>query len=274
MHERVRDNVRHVLGPEASEDDVERVARQQWRNYLRYLRDFAALPHSAASEMERIGAAVLGWEHVDGAMARGRGLVLVSVHFGNWDLAAGAMAQRYPVTAIVDTFSSSHLDEAINERRVALGLKVIPIEKAVKRTASALRRNEAVAFLVDKPVAGDDGVEVSFFGQPARVPAGAAYFASRLHAPIVVAFVWRNADRSFAAKVLPAISTEGDTRAIMQRIMSAAEQMIGEHPEQWYMFRSMWIRETGNEKRETGGRHAPLVSRHSPLTTRKGEAVA
>jgi Kdo2-lipid IVA lauroyltransferase/acyltransferase len=256
MHGRVRDNVQHVLGYDASDADVERVAREQWRNYVRYMRDFAALPHSAGFEVDRILAAVQGWEYVDAAMAQGRGLVLVSVHLGNWDLAAGAMARRYPVSVIADTFSSSRLDGAINERRSALGLKVIPIEKAVKRTASALRRHEAVAFLVDKPLDGDDGVEVSFFGEPARIPAGAGYFASRLRAPIIVAFVWRNAERSFSAKVLPAISTEGDTRAIMQRIMNAAEQMIREQPEQWYMFRRMW------------------PSQHSAETVKLEEAVA
>ena len=246
MHRRVRENVRHVLDADARGEDIERLARQQWRNYLRYMRDFAALPHSAAAEIDRILAAVQGWEHIDGAMAKGHGLALVSVHFGNWDLAAGVMARRYPVNVIADTFASSLVDDAINERRHVLGLKVIPIEKAVKRTVSAMRRNEAVAFLVDKPVGGDEGVEVTFFGQPARIPAGAAYFASRLGAPLIVAFVWRDADRSFAAKILPPISTEGSVREIMQRVTTAAEQMIREHPEQWYMFRRMWDASSGS----------------------------
>jgi KDO2-lipid IV(A) lauroyltransferase len=246
IHGRVRDNVRHILGAEAGADEVERVARQQWRNYLRYMRDFAALPHSAASEMDRVFACVDGWEHIDEAMAQARGLVLVSVHFGNWDLAAGALARRYPVNVIVDSFSSSRVDEAINQRRHALGLKVIPIEKAVKRTASALRRNEVVAFLVDKPVEGDEGVQVSFFGEPARIPGGAGYFAARLKAPLIVAFAWRNPDRSFSAKVLPPISTEGDVGAIMQRITTATEQTIREQPEHWFMFRRMWAAEASS----------------------------
>lgn len=240
MHERVRANVRHILGPDASAAEIEPVARGQWRNYLRYMRDFAALPHSAAGEMADILTSVEGWEHIEQVMAGGRGLVLASVHFGNWDLAAGAMAHRYPVNVIADTFSDSRLDGAINERRLALGLQVIPIEKALKRTVSALRRGEAVAFLVDKPAVGDEGVEVSFFGQPVRIPAGAGYFASRLGVPVLAAFVWRNADRSFSARVLPPISAEGDMRAVMQRIMVAAEDMIREQPQHWYMFRRMW----------------------------------
>ncbi|HEX6513112.1 MAG TPA: hypothetical protein VF157_12475, partial [Chloroflexota bacterium] len=173
MHDRVRENVRQLLGPRPSETEVERVARAQWRNYLRYMRDFAALPHSAAGEMERIFEVAEGWDHIQRAMGEGRGLVLVSAHFGNWDLAAGTMAQHYPVNVIADTFSSTRVDGAINERRQALGVKVIPVERVVKRTLSALRHGEAVAFLVDKPLPGDEGVEVEFFGRPLRIPAGA-----------------------------------------------------------------------------------------------------
>lgn len=265
MHARVRDNVKHILGPDATKSEVERVARQQWRNYLRYMRDFAALPHGATAEMDRILASIQGWEHIEEAMNQGRGLVLASVHFGNWDLAAGAMAQRYPVSAIADTFSSPHLDRAINERRRALGLHVIPIEKAMKRTVSALRRGGAVAFLVDKPVAGDEGVEVTFFGQPVRIPAGAGYFASRLDAPIITAFVWRTAEGGFSARVLPPISAEGDARTVMQRIMTAAEQFVREQPEHWYMFRRMW--KVGSEK-------VAISGQITGATGRMEEAVA
>jgi lauroyl/myristoyl acyltransferase len=259
MHARVRENVRHILGPSASPREVESVARAQWRNYVRYMRDFAALPHTAGEEMERIFAAAEGWEHIEGAMAQGRGLVLCSAHFGNWDLAAGTMAQRYPVHVIADTFSSAKVDELINQRRRALGLKVIPIDKALKRTMSALRRGEAVAFLVDKPVAGDEGVAVQLFGEIARIPAGAAYFAHRAGAPLITAFVWRNPDRSFAARVFPAVHVDGDAQATMQRVMDLVQQMIQNHPEQWYMFRSMWPAQIG--------------TRNSSISTRLEEAV-
>ena len=244
MQGRVLDNVRHILGPRATRAEVRDVARQQWRNYLRYMRDFAALPHSAAREMEHVFGSIEGWEHIEQALRGGRGIVLVSAHFGNWDLAAGAVAQRFPVNVIADTFRSPRLNAAIQERRAALGLRVISIDRGLKRTASALRRNEVVGFLVDKPVEGDEGVEVRFFGQPVRIPAGAAYFASRLRAPIIIAFAWHNADCSYMAKVLPPIAAEGDMATIMQRIMDVTERVIRQQPGQWYMFRRMWSAES------------------------------
>lgn len=246
MHDRVRRNVRQVLGPSASAAIVEQVARQQWRNYLGYLRDFVALPSGVDRSINEIFEAVSGWEHVDAAMAEGRGIVLVSAHFGNWDLAAAALARLYPVNVIADTFSPPRLDTLINRRRAALGLRVIPVERAVKRTVSALRRNEAVAFLVDKPIPGDQGVEVFLFGQKTRIPAGAAYFARRLGTPMIPAFVSRLPDGGFWAQVFPAVPvTRGedaasDVQRAMQSVAHALEQAIGSRPESWYMFREMW----------------------------------
>lgn len=273
MHGRVRANVRTVLGPEAEQAEVERVAREQWRNYLRYMRDFAALPHEGAEAMSLIYDAADGWEHVEQALARGRGMVLVSVHFGNWDLAAGAVAQLHPVNAIADTFSSARVDRAINLRREALGLRIIPIEKAVKRTMSAFKRNEIVAFLVDKPLPGDDGVEVEFFGQPTRIPAGAAFFAARVGAPLLMGFAWRTPDGSFTGHILPPIEVSPDVRVTTQRMMSQAEEQIRAHPEHWYMFRNMW--DSGSRSQEARSeRDELLTTSFSRPTTSKGEAVA
>ncbi|MBV9121153.1 MAG: lysophospholipid acyltransferase family protein, partial [Chloroflexi bacterium] len=105
-----------------------------------------------------------------------------------------------------------------------------------------LRRNESVAFLVDKPIPGDSGVEVDFFGNRTRIPAGAAFFASRSGAPMVPAFVWRKPDRSFAVRVFPPIRVPrgGDLAAAMQEAVHCLEAVIRTQPQDWYMFRSMW----------------------------------
>ena len=242
MHARVRANVRSILPPAAPEAEVERVARQQWRNYVRYLRDFAALPSAGRSEMDDAYDAAVGLEHVEAALAAGRGMVLASGHFGNWDYAGGALAGHYPVNVITDVFASAPFDRLVNRYRAALQLTVIPIDKALKRTLTALRRNEILAFLIDKPLPGDAGVEVEFFGRVTRIPAGAAFFAAKSGAPIVPGFMWRGPDRRFVARVFPPIwvRSTGEIQPAMQQLVRRLEQMIAAHPEQWYMFRSMW----------------------------------
>lgn len=248
MHKRVRTNLRHILGPAATDQSIEEAARASWRNYMRYLREFVSIPHFTLRDLDDIAANMEGWEHVHEVMKLGRGAVVVSAHFGNWDLAAAAGARFYPVNVIADTFNPPRLDELVNSFRKALGIRVIPIEVALRRTLSALRRGEAVAFLVDKPVKSD-GVVVNFFGHPVQIPGGAAFFALKTKAPIVPAFVWRTADNRFAGKVLKPIVCEPtgdmqkDLREAMQRVMDAIEEMVRARPDYWYMFRSMWREE-------------------------------
>ncbi|MDE3074355.1 MAG: lysophospholipid acyltransferase family protein [Chloroflexota bacterium] len=248
MHARVRENVRHVLGVEASKQDVDRMARQSWRNYLRYLREFVSIPNWKRDQIEVVARAIEGWEHVREAMSHGRGAVVVSAHFGNWDMAAAIGARAYRVNVLADTFSSQRLDKLVNSFRTALGIQVIPVERALKRTLTALKRGEAVAFLVDKPV-GKNGVVVNFFGHPVQVPGGAGFFAVKAGAPILPAFVWRNRDNSYSGRVLPPIYSEPsgdmerDVRSVMERVMSAIEEMVRARPEHWYMFRRMWREE-------------------------------
>ncbi|HEU0168179.1 MAG TPA: lysophospholipid acyltransferase family protein [Chloroflexota bacterium] len=260
MHGRVRDNVQVILRAGASDEEIERVARVQWRNYLRYLRDFVALGHAGTAEMEQAYADAQGLEHVQAALAAGKGMVLASAHFGNWDYAGGALGGHYPVNVIADVFSSKRFDRLVNRYRTALRLKVIPIDKALMRTLTALRRNEIVAFLIDKPLPGDAGVEVEFFGRVTRIPAGAAFFAAKSGAPIVPGFMWRGPDRRFEARVFPPIwvRSTAEVQAAMQQMVRRLEQMIAAHPEQWYMFRSMW----------------PAVIEQRPALVLESEAVA
>jgi KDO2-lipid IV(A) lauroyltransferase len=242
MHARVRQNVRTILPSTASEADAERVAREQWRNYLRYLRDFVALPNAGHAEMDDAYERAEGLEHVEQALAAGKGMVLASGHFGNWDYAGGALAGHYSVNVIADVFASERFDRLVNRYRTALRLNVIPIDRALKRTLTSLRRNQIVAFLIDKPLPGDAGVEVEFFGRVTRIPAGAAFFAAKSGAPIVPGFMWRGPDRRFEARVFPPIWVRGtaEIQPAMQQMVWRLEQMIAAYPEQWYMFRSMW----------------------------------
>ncbi|MGH2364744.1 MAG: lysophospholipid acyltransferase family protein [Chloroflexota bacterium] len=245
MHQRVRENAQHVLGQAATRREVEQLARTWWRNYLRYLREFVAIPNLRPADLDALAQNVEGWSCAAEALARGKGAVIVSAHFGNWDLAAAVGARVCTVHALADRFGSPRLDRLVNSFRSSLGVQVIPIERPLKRTLRALKRGEAVAFLVDKPVARD-GVVVQFFGSPVQIPGGAGFFALRTGAPILPAFVWRERGGVFRGKVLPAIlpthtgQPERDLQRAMQQVMAAIEDMVRAQPEHWYMFRRMW----------------------------------
>ncbi|MDP2952210.1 MAG: lysophospholipid acyltransferase family protein [Chloroflexota bacterium] len=240
-----RENMAHVMGPGATPRQVDRMARQSLRNYCCYLVDMIHFPLLKNEEIERL-VVFDGWENLDEALKRGKGAIFIGLHLGNWDLAAAAIClRRYPLNAIVDTFSHPKLNEMVIRTRSDKGLKVIPRERATSAVVRALRRNEILALLIDRP-SEEEGVEVNFCGSPVRVPAGAATLALRTGALVVTGALVRQPDNSFLGLIERNISFEpsghraGDVQALTQHIMNSLEKWVRQYPDQWYMFRPMW----------------------------------
>ncbi len=242
-------NYRRVLRG-SSPAEIRRVARRSLVNYCCYLADFVRFP---SLTLEQLSASVAGdsdFEALDKALARGHGAVIVCMHFGNWDLGAGAAAARnYPLTVVAETFSDPRLDAMVAGSRERLGMQIVKMEKAGPSLVRALKRNGLLALLIDRPVPGD-GVKVTFFGEEVEVPAGPARLALRTGAMVVPAAFPRVAPNALAVTTLTdfsidcAVAGDGvhDVGTLTQAIMDAHEGFIRQYPDQWYMFREMWPR--------------------------------
>jgi KDO2-lipid IV(A) lauroyltransferase len=252
-------NMLRVLGPDARPAAIKRAARQSFHNYIQVLIDFIRIPHMNihAIEAEVQGQ---GWEHLEAARARGKGVIVVASHSGNWDY-AGAMLGKYQfqATAIADPFQPKRLDEFVITQRQRMGIHTYPAEAgSVRQLLMALKRNELVILHVDRPVPGE-GVEVQFFGESAWVPSGPATIALKTGAAIVPGYFIRDPNNrhgfvgAFSAPIdYQAFLTgdkERDIQRISQEIMAYMEDVIREHPTQWYMFRRMWPRIDLRERR-------------------------
>jgi lauroyl/myristoyl acyltransferase len=244
--ERATANMQQVLGPGCSPLEARRLARDSFVNYARYMVDLLRLSHLEPAEI--LGKLdVCGWEHVEEAYSYGRGVVFVTGHIGNWDMAGAAFVARgRGVNVLVETLSPPRWNERVQHIRERVGMKAIPIETGVREMLAALRRKEGLAILVDRPVA-EDGVSVTFFGRETKVPGGAATLAVRTGAPVVPAILVRNGqDSGYIAHIGPPILREAtgsvpdDVAVLSQCVMSWLEDMIRRYPDQWYMFRSMW----------------------------------
>ena len=239
-------NMRRILGPGASESRARRTAQLSYRNYLKYTVDFLRFPSLSAKQI-RDAVDVVGLDHLNRALAEGKGVIFVGVHFGHFDWGAATLAVfGYPVHAVVDTFRPAKLNDLIQRHRIEKGLKVIPLEGAARGVLRALKNKEILGLLVDKPMPGE-GVRVNFFGAPIEVPAGAATLALKTGAPIIAGHIVREDDRGkFSGIIYPPLQVErsGDLRhdvvVLTQRMMDLLGEMIQQHPEQWYMFRRMW----------------------------------
>jgi KDO2-lipid IV(A) lauroyltransferase len=242
-------NFAHVLegAPKAV---IRRTARRSLVNYCCYLTDFVRFPSLTADELIATCQGAESFAALDAALERGKGAIIVCMHFGNWDLGAGAAAARgYPLTVVAETFSDPRLDAMVVGARTRLGMRVLPMEKAGPSLMKALRRNGLLALLIDRPVPGE-GVRVTFFGEEIEVPAGPARLALRTGAAVVpTAFPRLEAGTAsvttltdFSIVPGPTGDDAADIRALTQAIVAAHERFIRAHPDQWYMFREMWPR--------------------------------
>jgi KDO2-lipid IV(A) lauroyltransferase len=239
---RATDNMRQVLGPHADPREARRVTLAAFANYARYMVDLVRLPNLKPRELID-NIRVDGWEHVEAAYTHGKGVVFATGHIGNWDMAGAAFAARgRPVSALVETLKPARWNDRVQRTRTAAGVKAIPIENGPREMLAALRKQEGLAVLVDRPLQ-EDGVPVTFFGRPTRVPAGAATLALRTGSPVVPAALVRDPrGGGYLAHIGPPIvGRKGDdASAVMQGIMSWLEGIIRRYPDQWFMFRHMW----------------------------------
>jgi KDO2-lipid IV(A) lauroyltransferase len=244
-------NMRRQLGSSQHPGDAQRVVNRVFVNYGKYMVDVLRLPSLTPEAIKR-QVIVYGLDQVDKAFADGKGLIVVTGHVGNWDLAGATLAAMgYPVNAIVDTLEPPRWNDEVQSIRRRLGINPVPLEGGPQEMLRCLRRNEILGILIDRPLA-EDGVPVRFFNRGTRVPAGAATLALRTGAGVVTAVVVRESSY-YVAHIGPLIRPEptddraADVARLTQECMDQLQAWIQRYPDQWYMFRDMWpTRGTGN----------------------------
>ena len=236
------DNYAAALGRERDDPEVARVARRAFQNYGRMLMDFVLM--ASLSPAELIARVSLeGREHLDAAIARGRGVIMAVPHMGSWDMAGSyAGALGYGISAVAERFPGS-LNDAVVRTRQSFGLDVIILGRsAVRAITEALHANRIVALLCD--LEQGPGVSVRFFGRTATVPGGPAAFALKTGADLIPACQYAVAPGRYRIHLDPALSiSTGEAREqVMQRVIDRFEDFIKERPDQWYAFRPMFGR--------------------------------
>ncbi len=245
-------NMARILGTTPSDPRARRLARVSWRNYGRYLADFLALPNMTSeavlARMRDVSGEPGAFGRIDKALARGKGLIIVTAHFGAFDVAGVIVAARAPLTVLVDTFTDPRMDRLIQSLRARFGMSVIRAEKSPRPILRALRANQAVAILTDRPLPPGEGTPVTFFGARCYAPSGVAQLALLSGAAVATGFCYYDGRHSKTYYALlndpisfePTDDREADVIALTQRIYSGLEEIIRQRPEQWYMFRPFW----------------------------------
>jgi KDO2-lipid IV(A) lauroyltransferase len=243
----VQENLGHLFPDDPSR--VRSLARQTFHNYGLQLMEYSQCAHMADGGLLRMAAAVVGTQHVDRALQRGKGAIVITAHFGNWELGGLLFAQQgYPLNAITLEEHIDRLTEMREQYRTRHGIRTIRIGRSPFSfidVMDALRRNEIVAMLIERPVPSA-AVDVEFFGEPAPFSSGPVILAMATEATILPAFVWRESDGRYHAEITEPVELdlltdrENTIRHNTQKIARVFEAVIREHPDQWYNFVPIW----------------------------------
>jgi lauroyl/myristoyl acyltransferase len=249
-------NMARILGAQPNDPRARRLARASWRNYGRYISDFFYLPNATSQAVlartRDVSGGAGAFGRIDEALARDKGLIIVTAHYGAFDVAGVIVAAHTPLAVIADTFTDPRMDELIQNQRASFGLTVIRAEKSPRPILRALKENRAVAIVADRPMAPGEGTPVTFFGARCYVPGGPAQLALLSGAAVATGFCFydeRHSETYYALLDEPIIpeptgNREADVIALTQRIYSGLEEAIRKRPEQWYMFRPFWPENT------------------------------
>ena len=249
IRRRVVDRQIAAAFPELSAGEVSRIARGAYAHLGRVVGESAVVPALGREGALGMFESVAGWEHVERAIDRGRGLILVTGHVGNWELAGTYVAARgVPVDVIVRRMSNPLFDAYLNETRLRLGMTVVYDQEAVRRTPRALNAGRAVGILADQGGKGIAAIHVPFFGRPARTPHGPAVFALRGDVPLVFAAAVREPSGSYRMSFEPVLvdrtgNRERDIEAVVRRYTGILERWIRAYPEQYFWHHHRWKRQ-------------------------------
>ncbi|HEX5480478.1 MAG TPA: lysophospholipid acyltransferase family protein [Dehalococcoidia bacterium] len=247
IREATRSNMRHVLGPDASEEEVDRLARACARNTGRYYADVVGMHRIDVYRFLENELKLTGVEYVREAMASGHGVVIASAHYANPEFAVqGLAAAGVKLFALVEPLDPPELGRLMRSLRAVHGHEYEEVSFAgVKKAIAWLRAGGVTAILIDRDIQ-KRGIELDLCGYPAKFPTGAVDLAMRTGAVVIPGWVKRVAKFRVEANIgppMPLVLTgdaDRDLRENTQRLLKIFEQHLKEDPGQWSVLDRIW----------------------------------
>jgi KDO2-lipid IV(A) lauroyltransferase len=244
--------------PEKSAEEIDRIARATYGHLGRTSIETAVLPSYSPKQIIGLFEEVNGWSIVEERIARGRGLIVVTGHLGNWELGGAYLAARgLPIDAVARHMANPLFDKYLTKTRERIGMTVVHDEDAVRRVPRSLRSGRAVAFLFDQGAIGLASTWVPFFGRYAKTPRGPAVFALRLGSPIVFGAALRRPSGKYQLTFEPIdVHETGDREADIDKIVTdysdTLERWVRRAPEQYLWAHRRWKHQRPGTPRELG----------------------
>ncbi len=233
-----------IAFPELSPRERVRLGRKSLRHLGLSFVEYADLPWLSKEKLDRYFE-FHNLELLDEALSRGRGVLLLTLHLGNGDLAVAGLAVRgYPMVLVSKLFKLKWLNEIWFGLREQLGVKFVPPRDSSFALLKALKKNQVITVPLDQFTGPPIGVRTTFFGVETGTAAGLSVMAERSGAPVLSVYTVRTPEGRHAIHFIREMpvrnSPEETTEQITQRFNDELESFVRLHPEQWMWIHRRW----------------------------------
>ncbi|MER6419195.1 phosphatidylinositol mannoside acyltransferase [Streptomyces sp. NPDC001137] len=248
--QRLESNYARVV-PDASPERLAELSRAGMRSYLRYWMESFRLPAWSAERI-RAGFDPKDVHYLTDGIASDQGVILALPHMANWDLAGAWVTTELetPFTTVAERLKPETLYDRFVAYREGLGMEVLPHSggTAFGTLARRLRDGGLVCLVAERDLSSS-GVEVEFFGEATRMPAGPALLAQQTGALLLPVTLWYDDSPVMQGRVHPPVevpetgSRAEKTSVMTQALADAFATGIADHPEDWHMLQRLWLKD-------------------------------
>ncbi|MCX6344491.1 MAG: lysophospholipid acyltransferase family protein [Armatimonadetes bacterium] len=237
-------NLRNAFGDQKTEAEIQKIAKGVFKHFMRGAFEFFYLLSLSRDQIDAM-IDMAGKEHLDEALARGKGCIIVTAHYGNWELLARKLViLGYKVNVIARDSDDAGMTGITQRIRESGGYKVFDRDQPIIGAFRALKNNEILGILPDQNDIG--GIFVPFFGRLAATAVGPAVLSMKSGAPIVPVFAPRVENGKYLAAAHPMIKFEPsgdedrDKLELMTLVNKAIEDEVRRNPSQWLWMHDRW----------------------------------
>lgn len=243
---RLRERARNQMmrGLSIPETEAIPILKRVFSNALLNMLEFFYLPRLSPENIEKY-VVCEGLHHLDHALEKGKGAILLTAHFGNWELCAITLSMLgYPMTGIGKQQPNTGFTALLTEYRSRFGGEVFYKGAAIRNVMKALKENKFV-YIVSDQDGGKDGIFIDFLNKPASTPPGPAAFARKCSAPVLPVFMCRAGLKHMLIidhplKLQETQDIDSDIHTNLAIMTKRVEEQIRKYPDEWLWFQKRW----------------------------------
>lgn len=240
-------NLKKALGQEKTPEELAKIAIGSFINLGLSLIEFCRFPSILTEENLHNFVEIEGFEHFKDAWEQGRGILVITAHYGNWELIADTVAiLGYPSNIVIRPLDNPYVEKLVTNYRSHFGNKFIPKKKAIRKVLHCLKNGECTAMLIDQSTAPREAVKTTFFGHPCYTVVSPVMLALKTNCALIPVFIIRQEKNKHKLVFLPEVipvrtdDRQSDLQTNTQRLNDIIEDFVRRHPDHWLWMHRRW----------------------------------